>query len=146
LFVDPYHKQIYQQPLDVTLASSGTTAGAPSRTRRAANSSSDSSSPAEVRGVPVPDLDFPTSVDVDRQLGEVYWIDSKTNAIGASDVAEMKQRLVYQAPSGKCQLLIGLQSCFEMTVGGVIAQCNISHCTDERWKNESSFDRKFEWV
>lgn len=83
LFVDPYHKQIYQQP--VTDNDTGTV-------------------PETVRGVPVPSMDFPISVDVDRERGIVYWIDTARRQIAASDISGNNSRIVYQAPAGRIYL------------------------------------------
>ena len=49
-FVDPYHKQVYQMSL------------------------SSSSTP---QGMPLPRMDYPVSMDVDRSTGKLFWIDGK---------------------------------------------------------------------
>jgi hypothetical protein len=84
LFVDPYHKQIYQQPV-----ADNDTANVVSR------------SLPEVQGVTVPHVEFPVSIEVDSDRGTVYWIDVDVNRISSSDFRGNQYRVIYKASSGK---------------------------------------------
>jgi len=86
LLVDPYHKQIYQQPVV-----------------------NNATSVPEVRGVPVPDMDIPTSVDVDINGGILYWIDTSKRQIVSSDTTGNQFRVIYQASRGNSQRYTVLQ-------------------------------------
>jgi DNA-binding beta-propeller fold protein YncE len=83
LFVDPYHKQIYQQSV------------ADNDTASLVNGSR-----PEVQGVAVPHVEFPISVEVDSDRGTVYWIDADVNRIASSDVMGNQYRIIYKASSG----------------------------------------------
>ncbi len=80
IFVDPYHKQVYQQSLTNN----------------------------KIQGLPLPKMDFPTSIDIDSH-GRVYWIDLTMRAIFSSpkllledtDPSEKGVQL-RQIPYGRC--------------------------------------------
>lgn len=74
MFTDPYHKQIYQLSTD--------------------------GSSETAQGVPVPPLEYPTSVEVDEEEGILYWIDIHSRQIKSSDVYGQRASVLYTFPAG----------------------------------------------
>lgn len=74
LFVDPYHKQIYQMQTN-------------SREFR-------------TQGVPVSRMEFPVSIDFDLAGRRVYWIDRETKQIKSSRLDGSQDQVFHQVPQG----------------------------------------------
>lgn len=81
LFTDPYHKQIYQLATDGSIESA-------------------------VKGVPVPPLEYPISVEVDEEEGIFYWIDIQSRQIKSSDALGQRASVLHTFPEGKFTNLI----------------------------------------
>ena len=76
LFVDPYHKQVYQLPTD-------------------------SDDETVVRGVAMPTYaQFPASVVADTRRALVYWVDSAARRIVASHFTDNTHTVLAQLPTG----------------------------------------------
>ena len=86
LFVDPYHKQVYQLPTEDDLT--------------------------VVRGVAMPtDAQFPLSVVVSADEGLVYWIDSSARLIVSSHFTDDWHRTIVDLPPGE-YLVFSCYSCY----------------------------------
>ena len=77
LFVDPYHRQIYQT-----------------------NTDHDSLSSFKTQGVPVPTMEFPVSLDFDLAGRRVFWMDTYDKVIRSANLDGSDARTIKNLASG----------------------------------------------
>lgn len=80
MYVDPYHKQVYQQYLNET----------------------------KPHGLNLPLMDYPTSIDYDQVENRIYWIDREQRVFKSSGMDGSSPKILSQIPRGKsCVDIIG---------------------------------------
>ena len=104
LFVDRYHRQIYQTSKN-WLNTTDSDSDQSRRRRQADDVTLETSAP---QGVPVPEMDAPISVDFDLADQRLFWIESSAGAIMSSnyDGSEARTVHVFDASESSTSILL----------------------------------------